>query len=156
MKCLKCKKECLESELTNGICRECMNKTNNNMILPIIISVIISVLLSLTIIGWANNDVKLSDFKIESFNMETEKSSYMYSEDSYSYDGEGTITCEDKDTDYIVLLEQKNISSGETDYSYVVVHNGIGKFGTYDSSYTGTTEKPNYEFNILGFRSFKK
>lgn len=156
MQCQKCKKECLESELTNGICKECMSKTKNNIILPIVISVIISVVLSLSVVGWANNDVKLSDFKIDSFNMETEKTTYTYSDDSYSYNGEGIITCKDKDTDYIVLLEEKNISSGETDYGYVVVHNGTGTFGTYDSSYSGVTEKPNYEFNILGFRSFKK
>lgn len=156
MQCLKCKKECLESELTNGICKECMIKTKNNMILPIIISIIISVVLSLSIIGWANNDIKLSDFKIESFDMETEKTSYTHSEDSYSYDGEGTITCKDKETDYLVLIEQRNTTQGTTEYNYVVVHNGTGKFRTYDSSYTGTIEKPNYEFNILGFRSFKK
>lgn len=156
MQCLKCKKECLESELTNGICQECINKTKNNMIVPIVISTIISVILSLSIVAWANNDANLSDFKIESFNMETEKSSYTYSEDSYSYDGEGTITCEDKETDYLVLIEQKNTTDGTTDYNYVVVHNGVGKFGTYDSSYTGATDKPNYEFTILGFRSFKK
>lgn len=156
MECLKCKKECLESELTNGICKECMTKTKNSMILPIIISVIISVVLSLSVVGWANNDTKLSDFKIESFNMETEKSSYTYSENSYSYNGEGTIICEDKETDYLVLIEQKNMTEGTTDYNYVVVHNGTGKFGTYDSSYTGATGKPSYEFNILGFRSFKK
>lgn len=156
MQCQKCKKECLESELTNGICKECISKTKNNIVLPIIISVVISVVLSLSIVGWANNDTKLSDFQIESFDMETEKTTYTYSEDSYSYNGEGTITCKDKNIDYIVLLEQKNTSNGETDYNYVVVHNGTGKFGTYDSSYSGATEKPNYEFNILGFRSFKK
>lgn len=156
MQCVKCKKECLENELINGTCKECMSKTKNNMILPIIISVIISVCLSLSIIAWANSDIKLSDFKIESFNMETEKISYAYSEDSYSYNGEGTIICEDKENDYLVLIEQKNINEGVTDYNYVVVHNGTGKFGTFDSSYTGATEKPNYEFDILGFRSFKK
>lgn len=151
MQCSKCKKECLESELTNGICRECMTKTNNNMIIPIIISIIISVVLSLAIVAWANNNIKLSDFKIESFNMDTDTS------DSYAtYDGTGKISCSDTTTDYIVLLEEMNTTTGETNYDYVIVHNGEGEFGTYDSSYTGATEKPNYEFNILGFRSFKK
>ena len=156
MECKKCKKECLESELKDGICKECAAKTKNTAIKIITISVIISVFLSLLIIGIINNDTKLADFEVDSFDMETEKTTYTYSDDSYSFNGEGTITCKDKDTDYIVLLEQKNISSGETDYNYVIVHNGTGTFGTYDSSYTGTTEKPEYEFNILGFRSFKK
>lgn len=156
MKCKKCKKECLESELTNGICKECMADSKKNTITIIVISVVISVVLTLSIIALINNSAKLSDFKVESFNMETEKTTYTHSDDSYSYNGEGTITCKDKDTDYIVLLEQKNLSSKETDYGYVVVHNGTGTFGTYDSSYTGTIEKPNYEFNILGFRSFEK
>lgn len=156
MECKKCKKECLESELADGICKDCRTETKSSTIKTIVISVVISVVLTLLIIALLNNSTKLSDFKIDSFNMETEKTTYTYSDDSYSYDGEGTITCKDKNTDYIVLLEQKNISSGETDYSYVVVHNGTGKFGTYDSSFTGTTEKPNYQFNILGFRSFKK
>ena len=34
MKCIKCKKDCLESELENGLCYECRNKdrySGNNM-----------------------------------------------------------------------------------------------------------------------------
>lgn len=151
MQCLKCKKECLESELTNGICQECINKTKNNMIAPIVISTIISVILSLSIVAWANNDANLSDFNIESFNMNTETSS-----SSSNYEGIGKITCSDTNTDYIVLLEEINTTTNETDYGYVVVHDGEGEFGTYDSTFLGATEKPEYEFNILGFRSFKK
>ncbi len=151
MKCSKCKKECLESELENGVCKDCMNKAQNNLIKPVVISVIISVILSLSIVAWTNNRTKLSDFKIESFNMNTETSNT-----SSNYEGAGKITCSDTNTDYIVLLEEINTTTNEIDYGYVVVHNGEGEFATYDSTYLGTTEKPEYEFNILGFRSFKK
>lgn len=151
MKCKKCKKECLESELTDGICKECMSKSKNNVIIPSIISVIISVILSLLIIGWANNDTKLSDFKIESFNMNTDNLS-----SSTTYEGTGKISCSDTTTDYLVLIEEINTNTNEVDYNYVIVHNGEGEFSTYDSTYLGTTQKPEYEFNIIGFRSFKK
>lgn len=151
MKCLKCKKECLESELTDGICKECMSKTKNNVIIPSIISAIISVILSLLIIGWANNDTKLSDFKIESFNMNTDNLS-----SSTTYEGTGKISCSDTTTDYLVLIEEINTNTDEVDYNYIVVHNGEGEFSTYDSTYLGITQKPEYEFNIIGFRSFKK
>lgn len=151
MKCLKCKKECLESELTDGICKECMSKTKNNVIIPSIISVIISVILSLSIIGWTNNDTKLSDFKIESFNMNTDNLS-----SSTTYEGTGKISCSDTTTDYLVLIEEINTNTDEVDYNYIVVHNGEGEFSTYDSTYLGITQKPEYEFNIIGFRSFKK
>lgn len=156
MKCEKCKKECLESELENGICFDCMKKNNkNNMILTIVLSVFISVLISLGIEGWANSSVGLSDFKIESFNMETEKTKYTYSDDSLTYMGKGTISCENKENDYIVLVEENNKTENEVNYITVIVHKGKGKFTTYDSSYSGTTEKPEYEFKIIGYRSFK-
>jgi hypothetical protein len=156
MICKKCKKECLESELENGICQDCATKGKNYMIVQIVISVAISVVLSLTIIGWANNEVSLSDFKIESFDMETEKTTYTYTGDSLTYSGKGIISCKNKDKDYLVLIEENNKTSNETDYNYIVVHNGKGEFSTYDSSYLGAKEKPSYEFNIIGYRSFKK
>lgn len=157
MECKKCKKECLESELKNGICQECINKnSNNNMIITIVISVVISVIISIIIVGWANNEVSLSSFKLESFNMDTEKNTYTYSSDTYNYSGKGKISCSNKKYDYIVLIEKTNKTTGEIYYDYVIVHNGEGEFSTYDSSYTGTAEKPEYEFDILGYRSFRK
>lgn len=156
MICRKCKKECLESELKDGICQDCAAKDKNHIIVQTAISVVISVVLSLTIIGWANNEVSLSDFKIESFDMETEKTTYTYTGDSLTYSGKGIISCKNKDKDYLVLIEENNKTSNGTDYNYVVVHNGKGEFSTYDSSYLGAKEKPSYEFNIIGYRSFKK
>lgn len=129
--------------------------TTNNLVI-IIISIIISVVLSLIIIGIANTEVTLSDFKIKSFSIDTETTTHTYSDDSVTYTGNGIISCENTDNDYIVLLEQINKTENETDYYTVVVHNGEGIFSTYDSSFSGTTQKPDYEFNILGYRSFKK
>ena len=58
MVCKKCKKECLESELKDGICRDCMSKTNkNSMIITILISVVISVLNSIEIVFLSNSGV---------------------------------------------------------------------------------------------------
>lgn len=151
MVCKKCKKECLESELKDGICRDCMSKTNkNSMIITIIISVVISVLISLAIEGWANSGVGLKDFKVESFSIDSEKDSY-----STTYDGKGIISCTDKNNDYIVLVERNNKTDSEVSYVPIIVHKGKGELTTYDSSYSGTTEKPEYEFNIIGYRSFK-
>lgn len=129
--------------------------TTNNIVI-MIISIIISVVLSLIIIGVVNSEVKLSDFKIESFSIDTETTTYTYSDDSVTYTGNGVISCQNTTNDYMVLLEQINKTENETDYYTVIVHNGKGIFGTYDSSYSGATEKPDYEFNIIGYRSFKK
>lgn len=151
MKCKKCKKECLESELRDEVCFDCKNKSNkNSMIITIIISVFVSVLISLLIVGWANSGVGLKDFKIESFNIDTEKNSY-----STAYDGKGKISCTDKENDYIVLLEVNNKTDNEISYTFTIIHEGLGEITTYDSSYSGTTQKPEYEFNIIGYRSFK-
>ena len=65
MVCKKCKRECLESELKDGVCIECTSKKKNNTIRIIIISVVISAILNLGITIWFNNDAKVSDFKIE-------------------------------------------------------------------------------------------
>lgn len=156
MICKKCKKECLESELKNGICKECITENKSNMVVPIIISVIVSVFLSLFIQGIINSEVSISDFKVESFNMETEKTTYTYSEDSISYSGKGTISCKNKKNDYIVLVEKNNKTSNETDYIVVIVHNGSGELSTYDYNNDGISQKPEYEFNIIGYRSFKR
>ena len=151
MKCKKCKKECLESELRDEVCFDCANKINkNNMIITIIISVFISVLISILVVGWANSGVGLKDFKIESFSIDSEKDSY-----STTYDGKGIISCTDKNNDYIVLVERNNKTDSEVSYVPIIVHKGKGELTTYDSSYSGTTEKPEYEFNIIGYRSFK-
>ncbi len=156
MVCKKCKRECLESELKDGVCIECTSKKKNNTIRIIIISVVISAILNLGITIWFNNDAKVSDFKIEYFNMETEKTTYTYSEDSLSYSGKGKISCKDTNTDYTVLVEKKNKVNGETECFPVIIHEGEGEISTYDSSYSGTTQKPEYEFKIIGYRSFKK
>ena len=85
MKCKKCKKECLESELKDGFCQDCIEKPNkNNTVVTIIISVIISVVISLSIIAWSNSDADISSFKVESFSMDTEKNTYTYTGDTYS------------------------------------------------------------------------
>ena len=52
MQCKKCKKECLDSELENGVCRECSSKEKGNKkvyILIILISVILSTIIYLII-----------------------------------------------------------------------------------------------------------
>lgn len=156
MVCRKCKKSYPEGELENGVCKECTSKSKTNMIIQSVITIFISVFISLFIIGLVNSEVSLSDFKIESFNMETEKKEYTYSEDLVTYNGEGKISCNNKENDYIVLIEEKNKTNNEINYDYVIVHNGEGKFKTYDSNYLGTKEKPSYEINIIGYRSFKK
>ncbi len=138
------------------------SKSNNvkiiviQVIIAIIISVILSFTFSLGIVSGINTEITLENFKIESFNMETEKNTYTYSEDTVSYSGKGVISCTDASTNYLVLIQEINKSSLETNYITVIVHNGTGSFSTYDSSYLGTTEKPEYEFNIIGFKTFNE
>ena len=103
MKCKKCKKECLDSELENGVCRECSLKEKGNRkvyILIILISVVLSTICYLTIETWVNNDVTLKDFEIGSFNMETEKTNYQYTSNFTTYTGTGQISCKNKNTEY--------------------------------------------------------
>ncbi len=132
----------------------------SNILKTVVISVAISVIISVGICSLlkksAFNNISLSNFKIESFNMETEKTTFTYSEDSISYDGSGKISCTDTKNDYLVLLEEINKTTNKTTYDYIIVHNGNGEFGTYDSSYLGAKEKPQYEFNIIGFQIFNK
>lgn len=159
MICKKCKKECSEEKVKNGICQDCVTKNNNiiNIGISVVISVVIAVVLNMSITIWANSGENLSDFKVESFNMETEKTTYTYSSnESLSYTGKGTISCRNKNSDYIVLVEEKDIINNKVDYIPVIVHNGLGELSTYDSSYSGTTQKPEYEFNIIGYKRFNK
>ena len=158
MQCKKCKKECLDSELENGVCRECSLKEKGNRkvyILIILISVVLSTICYLTIETWVNNDVTLKDFEIGSFNMETEKTNYQYTSNFTTYTGTGQISCKNKNTDYIVLLETNNKTTGKVEYTTVIVHEGKGEFTTYDSNYSNVDEKPNYEFKVIGYRNFK-
>lgn len=139
MQCKRCKKECLDSELENGVCRECSSKEKGNKkvyILIILISVILSTISYLIIETWVNNDATLKDFEIGSFNMETEKTNYQYTSNLTTYTGRGEISCKNKDTNYIVLLEKNNKTSGEIEYTTVIVHEGKGEFTTYDSNYS--------------------
>lgn len=124
------------------------------MAISIVASVVIIVLIA--ILGSSTGLVNNSSFKIESFNMDTEKSTYTYSDDSYSYTGTGVLTCWDKSNDYYVLLEKTNTVDNTTDYTTCIVMDGKGDFGTYDSSYSGATQKPEYEFKVLGFIPFNK
>lgn len=159
MECRKCKKECLESELVRGVCKECKEnrlKTRKFNIFNIIISVILSVIIFFAVFNFVNNNIGLDDFKIERYDLETEKTNYKYSDDTTNYKGTGVITCKDTIYDYIVLVEKKNNTNNEIEYINVIIHNGNGVFNTYDSNYIDTTiKKPNYEFKIIGYRSFK-
>ncbi len=93
--------------------------------------------------------VTVDSFNIDSFNMETETSRYT---DSTSYTGTGTITCTDTKHNYYVLLQKTDTTNQETEQIVALVTNGTGEFTTYD--YSETTEKPEYEFEILGFIPF--
>ncbi len=169
MKCKECNKDFNENELMNGVCFDCFEKlqqnnqnsnekaeipktekNKNSNLKIIILSVTLSVLISLLFINLINNNIGLSDFKIDSFNMDTETNSY-----GSSYSGTGTISCTDTSTNYFVLIQESNKTTGKISFNYAVVHDGKGEFGTYDSSYSGVTQKPEYDFKIIGYRSFK-
>ena len=127
-----------------------------NIIICMLVSAITSLIISLCMLFLSNNVIvsstKLSDFNVEHFNMDTEKTISDY----ITYEGNGTISCKDTKNDYILLIEVINKTTGEVYTTSCFIHNGEGKISTYDSSLSGATEKPEYEFNIIGFNIFNK
>lgn len=86
MKCKKCKKECLENELTDGICKECMSKTetqtksqeqtNSNGIGCLVVFIIIAIIIFAFVSWWnnlgndssdSNSNGQLSDIELMSY-----------------------------------------------------------------------------------------
>ena len=127
---------------------KCINK--KILFKAIIISVLISTVFMIIFISWLNNPVSISDFTIGTLNLETEEYSSWV-----SYKGSATITCTDTDTDYLVLVKITDTANETTDYSYYLVHDGTGTITTYDSTYSEDITKPNYTFQVIGWRNFK-
>lgn len=129
-------------------------------IIIILISVVCSVIVSVAIIlSMSGNAGALSiqDFNVSELEFTAEESSYS---DSIHYEGEAEISCQDKAGTYMVIYSQKLVSGGtyekigQTNYYECIVHNGKGTITTYDYGDKNTMVKPNYEIELLGYRSF--
>ncbi len=80
-----------------------------------------------------------------------------YKKDEYGegYSGTAIISCDLPDAS-IVILKTTLLSGGsayteEVSYSLVIVHDGIGRYPTYDWGETGKIEKPEYKFEVVGY-----
>jgi hypothetical protein len=94
-------------------------------------------------------------FIISDFSIEKTESDFSYSTWIY-YTGSGTITTEDEEHDYLVIMRVTLISGGsgtnrEESYYTVTVVDGVGEFSTYDSGYENYITRPNYDFEIVGY-----
>ncbi len=94
-------------------------------------------------------------FTISNFSIEKTESDFTYSTWIY-YTGSGTITTEDDEQDYLVVMRVTLISGGsgtarDIGYYTIVVSDGVGEFTTYDSGYENYISRPNYDFEIVGY-----
>lgn len=127
-------------------------------IITIIICVVICII-TLIVSFLINNDnllISNNSFKIDSFTLNTETTDYKYTNNYTDYDGEGIITCWDKNNSYYVLIEVTDKANNETNYITTIVSNGEGKIHTYDTTATKVINKPDYNFKVVGFIPFKK
>lgn len=129
--------------------------TKGNLItMAICIGVTLFIAIFLFIFTNGSGIVNNNFFNIESFDMETEHTDYTYSDNYDTYSGTGVVTCLDKNTNYYVLIETIDTANDITDYTSTIVINGEGEFSTYDSTLIEDIEKPEYDFNIIGFIPF--
>lgn len=119
------------------------------------VSTLMFVFLFIVLITVVDSTATLNSFKIDSFNMETESTNYTYSDNYITYSGTGVITCTDVTHNYYVLLQQADRANGTIEQNIALVVNGTGEFTTYNTSLSGSNQKPDYEFRILGFIPFE-
>ena len=89
-------------------------------------------------------------FSIASFKLDYKKDDY-----GETYSGSVIITC-DQTAPCIVILKTTLVSGGSAyteavSYSLLIVQNGVGKFTTYDWGKVGKLEKPEYQFEVVGY-----
>ncbi|MDD3341579.1 MAG: hypothetical protein PHN72_05280 [Bacilli bacterium] len=133
---------------------------------PYVVMIIMAVLVTamgISILVFASSLKPKTKMAISDFSIKTSTKRYLYSKDSIFYDGDGIITSSDKKGTYIVIMEEKLISGGDSESRekdtatrIVIVTNGVGKFTTYDSGDEGEIKKPKYGFKILGYQKLYK
>lgn len=127
------------------------------MLISILISIILSVII-IVLIAFFNSFslVNSNSFKVDSFTLNAETTDFAYSDNYTNYEGEGIITCWDKNNSYYVLIEETDEANNKTNYSTSLVCNGEGKIFTYDTTASEKINKPNYKFKVIGFIKFDK
>ena len=133
-----------------------------NLLITVIISVIASMIISLIgcmlLIRWANGyNLSVDDFTVSDI-------SYIEDIDDYytSYSGEARIYCKDTSQPYLLVVSTTLISGGKTEdigqtsTGIVIVNNGVGIVSTYDYGEAGEISQPNYNIEVLGFRTLSK
>lgn len=106
---------------------------------------------------WSGSEPDVS-MEITSFRMDC-KRPLPTSSDFLSCIGDGVISVKGDGLNaawpYLVILKERKIRGGsETTYRPILAVNGIGKFGTFDMG--RISERPEYEFEIVGFSKFDK
>lgn len=127
-------------------------------IITMAICIAVSLLVSLVLFFVSNTNLLInnSSFKVDSFTLNAETTDYTYSDNYTNYDGEGIITCWDKNNSYYVLIEVTDKANNETHYTTSLVSNGEGEIHTYDTTASKEINKPDYKFKIVGFIPFEK
>lgn len=127
-------------------------------IITMSICIAVSLLVSLVLFFVSNTNLLInnSSFKVDSFTLNAETTDYTYSDNYTNYDGEGIITCWDKNNSYYVLIEVTDKANNETHYTTSLVSNGEGKIHTYDTTASKEINKPDYKFKVVGFIPFEK
>ena len=129
-------------------------------IITILISVVCSVVISVVIILLMSGNagaLSIDDFSVSELKITEENATYS---DSTYYNGEAEIGCQDKSGTYMVIYSIKLVSGGtyenigKSNYRECIVHNGKGTITTYDYGDKNTIVEPNYEIELLGYRSF--
>lgn len=134
-------------------------ENKKQILIAILISVICSVIISVSVIWLMSGNV--GAMSIDDFNTSKMKFSKTapYS-GTIRYEGQATITCKDTKGTYLVIYSEKLVSGGtyenigKTNYYECIVHNGKGIITTYDYGDDDEIAEPDYEIELLGYRSF--
>jgi len=140
------------------------NKSSKSVIT--IISLFVAVLaligssFAITFSLLSNNQNTSSEpiFNISKMKIDKEVSRYdsEYVTDTVSYKGEATITTNEINRSYIVLVKITLVSGGspeseKEEIRTTTVVDGFGEIGTYDYDDIGEIVEPAYEFTIIGY-----
>lgn len=119
-----------------------------------VIAIILAVVLNLSAFSKSGGGGGVV-FEVGEFSVEKTESDFTYSTWIY-YEGDGVVTTEDVENNYLVVMKITLLSGGsdtapEEQFYLVEVIDGEGDFTTYDSGYENYISKPHYDFTIVGY-----
>lgn len=136
MKCKRCKKECMESELTDGFCTECYGKYDNNEItkeaniqlISYIIAIVIMIIIGIFIKNWwdglGEGSSSKDDGKIDAYVMSQDfMNDYIENPSSAKYPSYNKITVIKTGNRYKVeaYVDCKNSFNNQVRTKYIMI-----------------------------------